>query len=341
MDTVQYKNRLFTPFLLSHLDNFLLRFRWNQLGYLQVRDSVVVNVSYFFHFKDDPTIITGSERANVKRAAALLYSTAEFRKGVCSGAMEPEVLGRQKIPLDSVAYKYMFNASRIPRRVQDTYRIYDPSRYAHAIVARKGNFFSINIVDKETGNPLPLSVLEEQLEQCINMADNIPSSRAKLGILTSTNRDTWADARETLLASGGDVMGKALEALESGAVVINLDDTNHTDIVKCSEMFLTGSKQSGDNRWFDKSIQLIVDNNGQAGCINEHSMMDGMPAVKYVDYITGTTYDEVKKRSVDAVADEPTYEPSDIFAEALENMDPNRLQEMESTGMYQRRLPVL
>ncbi|KAG5189867.1 hypothetical protein JKP88DRAFT_252602, partial [Tribonema minus] len=27
---------------------------WNQLGYLQVRDPVVINVSYFYHFSDSP-----------------------------------------------------------------------------------------------------------------------------------------------------------------------------------------------------------------------------------------------------------------------------------------------
>jgi hypothetical protein len=66
--------------------------------------------------------------------------------------------------------------------------------------------------------------------------------------------------------------------------------------------------------------------------------------VKYVDYITGTTYDEVKKRSANAVVDEPAYGPFDIFAEALESINPNLLEELENTGMYswdyhrQRRL---
>jgi hypothetical protein len=311
-----------------------LQLYWNQLGYLQVRDSVVVNVSYFFQFQNDGTI-SKDKTANIQRAAAMLYMTAEFRKKVCSGAMEPEVLGKAQIPLDATAFKYMFHACRIPRKVQDTYRICDPSRYSHAVVARKGNFFAVDIVDQETGNPLSLPVIEKQLQQCIDMADKIPSSNAKLGILTSTNRDTWADARAKLLQLGGKSMEKALEILESGALLVNLDDTSLTDDVDCSEMMLTGRKESGDNRWFDKSIQIVVDNNGQAGTLSEHSMMDGMPVVKFADYITGSTYEEVQRRSMDQETNDKqsSHNAVDIFKEALKGIDSSLLNEMESRGM--------
>lgn len=313
-------------------DSSYLQLYWNQLGYLQVRDSVVVNVSYFFQFQNDPTL--QANRANIERAAALLYSTAEFRKELCSGAMEPEVMGKAQIPLDATAFKYMFHACRIPRKVQDTYRIYDPSRYQHAIVARKGNFFAIDIADQETGDALPLSIIEQQLERCVEMADSAAlSSRPKLGILTSTNRDNWADARAKLLQMGGKSMEQALQVLESGALLVTLDDSTLIDDVECSEMMLTGRTESGDNRWFDKSIQIVVDNNGLAGTLSEHSMMDGMPVVKFADFITSSTYEEVKARSTNASSsDTPLHRVVDIFEEALANMDEAPLHELESRG---------
>jgi carnitine O-acetyltransferase len=312
-----------------------LQLYWNQLGYLQVRDSVVVNVSYFFQFQNDDTI-SKDKAANIQRAAALLFATAEFRKKACSGALEPEILGKAQIPLDATAFKYMFHACRIPRKVQDTYRIYDPSRYSHAIVARKGSFFALDIVNQETGNPLPLQVIEDQLQQCIDMAEKIPSSRVKLGILTSTNRDNWADARAKLLHLGGEAMEQALEILESGALLVNLDDTSFTDDIVCSEVMLTGRKESGDNRWFDKSIQIVVDNNGQAGTLSEHSMMDGMPVVKFADYITSSTYKDAQRRAMDHVTNDnhSSHNAVDIFGEALSNIDPSLLSEMECQGTF-------
>lgn len=316
-------------------DSSWLQLWWNQLGYLQPRDSVVINVSYFFHFKDDPTIGVDTNRddvpMNVQRAATLLYATAEFRKGVCSGGLEAETVGKTRTPMDATAYKYMFHSCRIPHRIQDSYRMYDPSRHSHAVVARKGHFFAIDIVDK-AGNPLPLKVLESQLQQCLAMADTIPTSRPKLGILTSTNRDTWADARESLLSSGGPAMKEALETLESGAVLICLDDTENVTMEDCSEMFLTGAKSSGCNRWFDKSIQLIVDNTGQAGTLNEHSMMDGMPVVRFADYITNTNYAHTKNKSGSTTDSVETHKPVDIFEGAVEKVDVALLSELEHNG---------
>jgi carnitine O-acetyltransferase len=312
-------------------DSSWLQLYWNQLGYLQVRDSVVVNVSYFFQFENDPAITASSDKANVQRAAVLLYAAAGFRKDTCSGALEPELLGKAQIPLDATAYKYMFHACRIPRKVQDSYRMYDPSRYYHAVVARKGSFFAIEIADKESGDPLPLASIEEQLQQCIELADQIPSSRPKLGILTSTNRDKWAENRENLIELGGESMEKALEVLESGALLVNLDDTDYTDSVACSEMLLTGRKESGDNRWFDKSIQIIVDENGTAGTLSEHSMMDGMPVTRFADYITGRTYEEVKGESADR-AQKHSFQVVDIFGEALSCVDQSVVGAMEAEG---------
>ena len=68
---------------------------------------------------------------------------------------------------------------------------------------------------------------------------------------------------------------------------------------QCSELFLHGNITSGNNRWFDKSIQIIVTNNGKAGFLGEHSMMDGMPMVGLANHITATTYAVAKQQSVE------------------------------------------
>lgn len=300
------------------------------MGYLQFRDSVVVNVSYFFHFTDDPTIDFVGSQANVQRAAAMLFATAEFRKLVCSGQLPAEKVGKKQTPLCSTAYKYMFNACRIPRPVQDSYRIYDPSRNTHAIVARKGHFFAIELVDPESGDPLPVTVLEDQLKQCIDMADAIPSSRPKLGLMTASNRDNWSEAREQLLSLGGIEMEEALEKVQSGAIMVNLDDEAPVSRQECGEVFLTGGLKSGENRWFDKSIQVLVENNGKCGFLGEHSMSDGMPMVNYANYITNVTYADAKKRSSDTGRATPKV--SDIFGTVTAKMDQSAIEDLERKG---------
>eukprot|EP00980_Cylindrotheca_fusiformis_P026451 scaffold16189_cov125-Cylindrotheca_fusiformis.AAC.7 len=296
---------------------------WNQLGYLQVRDPVVYNVSYFFHFKDDPTIDTVSQ--NVQRATAALFATAEFRKKVCSGQLPPEKIGKNKTQLCSTAYKYMFNACRIPGEGQDSYRIYDPSRCTHAVVARKGHFFSIKFVD-DSGESVPLNAIERQLEECIALAEAIPSSRPKLGLLTSLNRDDWAVAREKLCESGGPKMEEALDMIQSAAIVVNLDDARPISKQDCGELFLSGGVQCGDNRWFDKSINIMVAENGKTAVLGEHSMMDGMPLVNYADHVTKVTYADVKSRFGDGLDHVP--DVIDIFAEAIAAIDNSTIDEI-------------
>jgi carnitine O-acetyltransferase len=305
--------------------------------YLQVRDSVVVNVSYFFSFVDDPTVDTAtSAMPNIQRGAAILFAAAEFRKRVVTGQLPRERIGKNgSVPICSTAYKYMFNACRIPRQGRDSYRIYDPSLFTHSIVARKGHFFAIELVHPSTGNPLPVSQLEDQLRTCIAMADRLSSSRSKLGLLTSQDRDVWARDRQQLIEMGGLAMEEALEWLQSGAVLMNLDDEAPVSRQECGELFWTGGLKSGANRWFDKSIQLMVAKNGKAGLIAEHSMMDGMPMINFANYITAATYAQAKRRSLShqgnsGILATGTPAVKDIFAKPLASCDDRALKRMEA-----------
>ena len=124
--------------------------------------------------------------------------------------------------VSSVAFKYMFNACRIPQKKQDTYRIYDPSLYTHCVVAYKGQFFSVDFTN-ENGDPLPLSSIENRLQKCVDMTEKQKYTQA-LGILTSSDRDSWAHARSELLRVGGVQIKSALEVMESGAILLCLDD---------------------------------------------------------------------------------------------------------------------
>lgn len=261
----------------------------------------------------------------------MLFAAAQFRKLVVTGQLPYEKMGKKHIPLDSTAYKYMFNSCRVPRKNQDAYRTYDPSRCTHTIVARKGHFFSIQLVNSRSGDPLPVSDLEEQICQCIILAETNPSSRAKLGIMTSGNRDDWAEAQDALLRLGGLAMEEALEKLESGAIVLNLDDESPISRQELGDLFWTGGLKSGSNRWFDKSIQIMVANNGKAGAIFEHSMMDGMPLVNFSNYITKMTYSKARQQSARLSPGEFVVE--DIFGKVLMQLTQHfEVDEMESNA---------
>lgn len=307
----------------SNENSSWLQHWWNTLGYLQVRDSVVINVSYYFHFADDKTVNVASDSnasstMQIRRGATILYAAGQYRNMVASGALPPETLGRKKTPLCMTAYKYMFHACRVPHLQQDSYRIYDPSVYKHAVVACKGRFYKIPLIDETTGNVLSVLTLESHLQNIMELASGQETSGPGFGYLTGDNRDVWATARTALLEIPG--MEEALEVLQSGCVMLNLDTASEFDSGKspvsraqCGKQFLYGNG-SASNRWFDKSVQLVVCPNGKAGLLGEHSMMDGMPVVGLANHIVNTSYQQAVKESEETTGALETYGGvSDIF----------------------------
>ncbi|CAJ1969831.1 unnamed protein product [Cylindrotheca closterium] len=297
-------------------DSSWLQLWWNQMGYLKVRDSLVYNVSYFLQLQDDPSI-EASASSQVLRAASLLFTTAKFREEVCSGLLPPDRVGRQQTLLCSSTFKYLFNACRVPLEQQDSYCIYDPSKMKHVIVVRKGHFFSFDFVN-EAGVPLPTFILEQQLQKCIEMADQIPSTRPRLGLLTSLDRDSWAKSRETLIKIGGERMQEALMTLQSGSIVLSLDNEIPKSLKDCSQQFLSGGQGSSHNRWYDKSINLIVTPTGKTAVLCEHSMIDGTVTLRYADRIASVNSNEISDKPENDTTSAPAV--SDIFADIFAEM---------------------
>lgn len=308
----------------SNQNSSWLQHWWNTLGYLDVRDSVVINVSYYFQFADDKTLVrslssntnsninSGVTAIQVQRGASLLYAAGQYRNKIAYGELPPEALGRKKIPLCMTAYKYMFHACRIPKPERDSYRIYDPSVYGHAVVACGGRFYRVPLIDAATGEVLSVSALESHLDRVAELAASDKSEAPGFGYLTGDNRDVWATAHEALLELPG--MADAMEVLESGCIMLSMDSASPSSRAQCAKQIYYGNGDAS-NRWYDKSIQLVVCPNGKAGLVGEHSMMDGMPAVNLANHVVGTTYQQAKDESESASSSsmETFAEVSDIF----------------------------
>lgn len=87
-----------------------------------------------------------------------------------------------------------------------------------------------------------------------------------------------------------------------------------------------GNLTSGHNRFFDKSMQIFVTNNGKAGLLGEHSMMDGMPMVGLADHVTKTTYAAAAQRP--GVAEPTNVQVRNIFDEANLSLQTSKLSLM-------------
>jgi len=77
---------------------------------------------------------------------------------------------------------------------------------------------------------------------------------------------------------GDGVNRKSLHAIETAAFMVFLEDTHYTTLNDRARSLFHGS---GSNRWFDKSINLVVYEDGYAGLNCEHSWADA-PAVAHL-----------------------------------------------------------
>lgn len=242
---------------------------WNDAAYLSYRDPVVPYVSYFYSHRDDRR-----RRDPAKRAAAITTAALEFKKQVDLGTLEPEYM--KKLPICMDSYKWMFNASRVPAKPADHPVKYDPAQNKHILVVRKNQFFKI--AHEIGGKQLNTSELEQAFHRVYELAgERAPA----VGALTSENRDVWTDARAVLLAAD-PANAKALEAIESASFTVCLDDAKPVTLEERAHAYWHGD---GQNRWYDKPLQFIVNDNGTSGFMGEHSMMDGTPTHRLNDYV--------------------------------------------------------
>lgn len=266
--------------------------------YLSDRKSIVLNYNPFIAFKEDPATTD-----QAMRAANFIWSTVRFRSALLDGCLAPEVyhLNPMKsdteqyrnimrwvpqslscyasmlwkaFPLDMSQYNRLFNTTRLPVRGCDEL-VTHSSNCQHVLVLRNGNMYTLQAV-QDDGLPVSCQTLYNQLQGIL--ADKTAPSSHPLGYLTTLNRDKWAELREEVQVLNSE----QLAAIDSSILVLCLDDSEPTT---ADSMFHTMLHNYGANRWFDKSIQLIVSKGAQAAINFEHSWGDGVAVLRFFEEI--------------------------------------------------------
>lgn len=257
---------------------------WNQAAYLGYRDPVVPYVSYFYSYRDDR-----ARRNPAQRAAAVTTAALEFKSQVDNGSLEPEYMRGKPIAMSS--YEYMFNCCRVPADPADYPQQYPAAENEHIVAVRKNQFFKVPLV--VNGRRLNVSELQQQFERIYQTATRAPA----VGVLTAANRDRWTEARKQLLAAH-PANEQALRDIESSGFLVCLDDATPVTLEERAHQYWHGD---GTNRWFDKPLQFIINDNGTAGFMGEHSMMDGSPTHRLNDHLNNLIFNNKIDLSAQAI----------------------------------------
>ncbi len=265
--------------LQKDMPNWLEPF-WDE-KYLKSRVSIPVNVNFSTVCDHTPQTV---HLEPVQRAALLIRLTLEFKSLIDNEILPVDQSGGQ--PLCMAQFKRMFSAARIPRKGVDVIRnplsgSHPSSPFEkHIVVLRNGHIFAMTVVDGQ-GGAHTTAELERDLHAIVAASRQRTDDGESVGILTTLNRDEWADARASLMDRHRD-NGKWLDLIERSLFALCLDDATPESM---AERFRAALHGDGQNRWFDKSFQFIVGKNGHVAVNGEHAGLDGYPVHRLIRYI--------------------------------------------------------
>jgi len=194
-------------------------------------------------------------------------------------------------PLCMAQYYRILTTYRQPGKEQDKQISYgaETKEEEHIVVGRKGCWYSIPV--KTSGKWLAVEDIFASLMDVWENAENSDTTKdfEKIAYLTSTERSNWAKAYNELLKHKENEAN--LQTIAQSLLIVCLDEEmqNPSDTQRSlKEMFRqmltgSGSRFNGSNRWYDKTVQLVVGLDGVCGLCYEHSPSEGIAVVQLLE----------------------------------------------------------
>uniref|UniRef100_A0A183CBL0 carnitine O-palmitoyltransferase n=1 Tax=Globodera pallida TaxID=36090 RepID=A0A183CBL0_GLOPA len=304
---------------------------WEKFIYLVQREPIMINSNYygFDTLNKSPTDKQAARAANVTWAALRFRRLIEYQH-ISPFAINP----RAKVPFCTMQYSRLFNSCRLPGEEIDNFCTWEDAK--HIAVYCKGCWYKIEV---HSGSRLHQPCELQAAFQSILDSDAQPKPGERyLGALTAGRRDHWAKVRKEHFSDEGNKM--ALRMIERAAFVVILDeepvfyDPNDTSkLDRWAETLLHGR---GYDRWFDKSFNLIISQNGRIGINAEHSWGDAAVTAHFMEYAVlqdyclqgytpsgdckGELKDVVKVERLQFVLDEEVQKKIDISLRVAEKL---------------------
>lgn len=249
---------------------------WRDMYLRDMRYPLPLNVNPFLKLVDDRRSAASDMCV---RAASLVASSVRFLLALRSETLEPDVfhvgeVGNEKwfknlvtlavprklayyaayavksYPLDMSQYPQLFCTSRQAMPGRDV--LYTDAKARHIVVFSKNKVYAVNVL-----SPAGVAASQREILAALRHIRGQASSGEALGVgsLTALGRDQWAAARVRLLSDNA----ASLQKLESAILALCLDENTITSASDAAAVFLHGRH----NRWYDKSLQLIVTADGK------------------------------------------------------------------------------
>uniref|UniRef100_A0A672KW49 carnitine O-palmitoyltransferase n=1 Tax=Sinocyclocheilus grahami TaxID=75366 RepID=A0A672KW49_SINGR len=245
---------------------------WEEYVYLRSRSPIMVNSNYYgMDFLYVTPTATQAARAGNTITALFLYRRKVNREELNPVCDKTLFLGF--IPLCAAQCERMFNTTRTPGEETDVLQHWQDSEFV--AVYHRGRYFRLWVY--RAGRLLSPREIQYQIQRILDDPSPPSPGEDKLGALTAGNRMPWAQVRKQFFSSG--VNKRSLDCIEKAAFFVTLDDQEEgmmgenpsVNLDRYAKSLLHGKCY---DRWFDKSLSVVVYKNGKNGLNAEHSWAD-------------------------------------------------------------------
>lgn len=256
---------------------------WKSVAYLDSRlPVVVVNPGLYM-----PRQSFRGKQEQIDFTARMIAGLLDYKIMLDEQTLPVDTLGGK--PLCMAQYYQLLNACRIPGLKKDTHVHTSPTdsnQPRHITLIHNNHIFSMDVYGSQ-GKPLSIAQLRAQIQACV---DQSKVQTTPIGILTTMDRSSWGKAYHEMVK---DKSNKAsLENIQRSILAVSLDGplptpTEGTDIDLAAGISLHGggSKVFSSNRWFDKTLQFHVGENGYVSANYEHTTAEGPAFIGIMDHI--------------------------------------------------------
>uniref|UniRef100_A0AAY4EVI7 Choline/carnitine acyltransferase domain-containing protein n=1 Tax=Denticeps clupeoides TaxID=299321 RepID=A0AAY4EVI7_9TELE len=257
---------------------------WMQSAYLDSRMPVAVYTSPGvvlprMHFQD--------RQGQMRFASKLIAGVLDFKTMIDNDTLPVEYLGGKPLCMDQ--YYQVLSSCRIPGPKKDSVVNHAVGKTppTHITVVHNFQFFVLDVYNSD-GTPLTVDQICVQLEKIWN--SSLQSNKEPIGILSSQHRNTWGKAYNNLIKDKTNK--ESVRAIQKSIFTVCLDapmpsvsDELYHSRVAAQMLHGGGSRWNSGNRWFDKTLQFIVGEDGSCGLTYEHAPAEGPPIVFLVDHV--------------------------------------------------------
>ncbi|KAK3595681.1 hypothetical protein CHS0354_026899 [Potamilus streckersoni] len=268
---------------------------WLDDMYLRVRQPLPVNFNPGIMF---PARYFENRLDQLRYAARLISGILDYKKILDDNGLPIDRCRQNKKgqPLCMEQYYHLFSSCRVPGVRKDSLISNFAKRMSeqeHIIVVCMNQFFVLDVVKNFTR--MNEDDILMQLDRITKMADESEEKFAPIGLMTGAPRDRWALTRMQLTVDSTN--SDSLDAIERSLFVLCLDKALHlssdetsnnvSDEVSIMLQMLhgCGSNHNSGNRWFDKTLQFIISEDGACGLNFEHSPSDGIVVVQLAQHL--------------------------------------------------------